>query len=88
MSLIELRRTLEKADQLGMSNELSGEILYKVFKVHKSCWMVFKNRDKTSDESEYPLLKTDIINLSRPLSLQTKISICDRMATVYSVFKV
>lgn len=89
LNLIELQRTLTRCDLESLSSESEGYVYYRLYKVYAACWEVYKNRDKTSSNSEWPSLHKDLQDLaSMDIPVAQKLRITERMQSTYKLFKV
>ncbi|CAD7697413.1 unnamed protein product [Ostreobium quekettii] len=87
LGLVELERALNRSSMVGMTPEARGLVILRAHKVYVSCHRVYQDRDRTSEQSEWPTLEKELIDLARPLPPEKKIKICERMRTTYTIFQ-
>lgn len=89
LNLIELQRTLARCDLGPLTSESEGHAYYRLYKLYASCWDVYRSRDKTSNNSEWPSLHEDLKDLaSLSIPVAQKMKITERMQSTYKLFKV
>ena len=89
LALAELHRALDHCRQVGPDDAIAkGQVLYLLEKTYRACWDVFKDRDLVSAKSEWPPLREDFLDLSKPLPVEQKMRICERMRVAYSLFQI
>lgn len=85
---MELERIFSEYEKGQMTQMAEGFIVHRLYKVYASCWLVFKNRDRTSSQSEWPSMRRDMIDLARrDITIKKKLQLCARMRSTYTVFQ-